>query len=270
MVLTYQQKSNAQEKEFGVWTGVAVFLGDLNPNMSFKNAGTGTGAFFRYNLNNRMSFRIEGNYAILQSKDRNLVRYPFLQHRNLDFTSQIAEVAATYEINFFAYSTYGERNTKNWTPYIFTGGSIFYYNPITKYNGQKYRLEYVGTEGQKSTDIQNRTKGYNSYAFAIPYGMGIKYAFNQNWALNFEVSSRYAFTDFLDDVSGNYPEVEKLNYYNNGVNIGELLYDKSPDVGPKIGIPNKQRGTSSEKDRFMFIGVNLTYTIITTKCPKVF
>jgi hypothetical protein len=266
----FTQTISAQEKEFGVWAGTAVFLGDLNPNMSFKNARSAMGAFFRYNLNNRMSIRAGVNYAILQAKDSYQKRYPYLLHRNLNFSSQIIEVGATYEINFFAYSTFGERKTKNWTPYIFTGGSLFYYNPTTKLNGNKYRLEYVGTEGQKSANIPNKTKGYNSYAFAIPFGMGIKYALNQNWALNFEVSSRLTFTDFIDDVSGVYPDVSEINYYENGNNIGALLYDRSTEVGPKTGITNKQRGTSSEKDRFLFVGVTLTYTIFETKCPKVF
>lgn len=260
----------SQEKEFGVWAGTAVFLGDLNPNLSFKNARVGTGTFFRYNFNTRMSIRAGVNYAFLQAKDIYQKRYPYLQHRNLNFSSQIIEVGAVYEINFFSYSTYGAMKSKNWTPYIFGGASLFYYNPTTKLNDNKYRLEYVGTEGQKSANIPNRTKGYNSYAFAIPFGMGIKYALNQNWALNFEVSSRYAFTDFLDDVSGVYPNINEINYYENGVNIGELLYDRSTEVGTKTGITNKQRGTSSDKDRFLFVGVTLTYTIFETKCPKVF
>lgn len=270
ILCSYHTNAVAQEKEFGVWAGTAVFLGDLNPNMSFKNARSAMGAFFRYNFNNRMSVRAGVNYAFLQAKDSYQKRYPYLLHRNLSFSSQIIEVGATYEINFFAYSTSGERKTKNWTPYIFGGASLFYYNPTTKLNGNKYRLEYVGTEGQKSANIQSRTKGYNSYAFAIPFGMGIKYALNQNWALNFEVSSRYAFTDFIDDVSGVYPDINEINYYENGVNLGELLYDRSTEVGTKTGITNKQRGTSSEKDRFLYLGVTLTYTIFETKCPKVF
>ena len=85
--------------------------------------------------------------------------------------------------------------------------------------------------------------------------------------MNIEASSRITFIDYLDDVSGNYAEYEDVNYFVNGVNVGPLLADKSKD---KIGIPGKQRGTSKDKDRFMFVGVGLTYTINTIKCPKVF
>lgn len=71
-------------------------------------------------------------------------------------------------------------------------------------------------------------------------------------------------------MSGVYPDISHINYYENGVNIGEFIYDKSTEVGPKIGVTNKQRGTSSDKDRFLFVGVGVTYTIFETKCPKVF
>lgn len=262
----------SQEKEFGLWAGTAVFLGDLNPNVSFKNARVATGTFFRYNLNNRMAVRAGVNYAYIEAKDSYQKKYPYLQHRNLSFSSHIIELAALYEVNFFSYSTLKKKynKAKNWTPYIFAGFSIFYYNPTTSLNGNQYRLEYVGTEGQKSANLPSSRKGYNSYAFAIPFGMGIKYAFNQNWAFNFEVSSKYAFTDFIDDVSGSYPDVDEVNYFENALNVGQLLYDRSTEVGHKTGITNKQRGTSSEADRFLYVGVTLTYTIFQPKCPKVF
>jgi hypothetical protein len=190
-----------------------------------------------------------------------------LQARNLSFQTHIAELAATFEINFFKYSLTKSRDTKLWTPYIFIGGSLFYYNPYTQLNGNKYTLESVGTEGQKSANRPTRNRGYDQYTFAIPYGLGVKIALNRNWALNIEASSRITFIDYLDDVSGNYAEYEDVNYFVNGVNVGPLLADKSKD---KIGIPGKQRGTSKDKDRFMFVGVGLTYTINTIKCPKVF
>ena len=257
----------SQENEIGAWIGTTVYLGDLNPTVSFKNARWATGIFYRYNFNNRMAVRAEMNYGFLDAADNRIKRYPYLQARNLDFKSQIAEVAITYEINFFKYSTF-ERNTKRWTPYLFGGISMFYFSPYTKYDGNKIALEKVGTEGQKTPNRPNKNRGYNSYSFGIPYGGGFKVALNQNWSLNIEASTRFTFTDFLDDVSGSYAEPEDVNFFINGSgpNIAPFLADKS---NPKIGIPGKQRGTSSEKDRFMMIGVGITYTFINIKCPKV-
>jgi len=96
--------------------------------------------------------------------------------------------------------------------------------------------------------------------------LGVKIALNRNWAINVEASSRITFTDYIDDVSGAYAEPEDVNFISNGINVGPSLADKST---ANIGIPGKQRGTSKDKDRFMFVGVSLTYTINTLKCPKV-
>ena len=256
----------SQENEFGGWAGTAIYLGDLNPTFSFKNARWATGLFYRYNLSNRMAVRAEFNYGFLDAADSRIKRYPYLQARNLSFKSQIFEVAATYEINFFKYSLIKQRDTRNWTPYIFMGASVFYYNPYTNFNGDKYKLESIGTEGQKTANIVTKNKGYNQYSFAIPYGLGVKVGLNQHWALNIEASSRITFTDYIDDVSGNYAEPENVNYFKNGVNVGPDIADRS---ATKVGIPGKQRGTSKDKDRFMFVGVGVTYTIHTFKCPKV-
>jgi hypothetical protein len=256
----------AQENEFGFWAGTSVFLGDLNPTVSFKNARWATGAFYRYNFNNRMAVRAQMNYGFLDAADSRIKRFPYLQARNLNFKSQLVELAATFEINFFKYSLIKSRDTKRWTPYIFMGGSLFYYNPYTQLEGVKYKLESVGTEGQKTANRPTKNRGYDQYAFAIPYGIGVKVALNNNWAINVEASSRITFTDYIDDVSGVYAEPEDINYFVNGVNVGPALADRST---ANIGIPGKQRGTSKDKDRFMFVGIGLTYTIQTTKCPKV-
>jgi hypothetical protein len=256
----------SQENEFGFWAGTAVYLGDLNPTMSFKNARWASGIFYRYNLNNRMAVRAEMNYGFLDADDSRIKNYPYLQARNLNFKSHIVELAATFELNFFKYSLVKSRDTRNWTPYIFLGGSVFYYNPYTRLDGARYVLESVGTEGQKTPNKPTKNRGYDQYSFAIPYGGGVKIGLTQNWALNVEVSSRLTFIDYLDDVSRDYPAPEDVNYFVNMTNVGLDLYDRS---AAKIGIDGKQRGTSKDKDRFMFVGVSVTYTINTIKCPKV-
>jgi hypothetical protein len=257
----------SQENEFGGWAGTAVYLGDLNPSMSFKNARWAAGAFYRYNLNGRMAFRAQMSYGFLDASDSRIKRFPYLQQRNLNFKSHIAELSGTFELNFFNYSLVKSRNSRTWTPYVFMGASLFYYNPYTTLDDVKYKLESVGTEGQKTANKAVRNRGYDQYSFAIPYGGGVKIGLSQNWALHVEASSRITFTDYIDDVSTVYAEADDLNYFLNGENKAPLLADRSD---AQIGIPGKQRGTSKDKDRFMFIGIGITYTIQTSKCPTVF
>jgi len=259
----YLKDANAQaNNEYGVWAGVSQYLGDMNPIYTFNGARFGSGVFFRYNFSDRMALRAGINYGMISGDDSKAKNYPYLLARNLSFSSQILEFESVYEINFFRYVP-GQTKKHNFTPFFYAGGSIFYYNPYTKYDDNKYRLQEVGTEGQKDDEYEG--KRYGSYTFAIPFGGGFKFNLNQNWSINIVASSRKTFSDFIDDVSGVYPDASEVNYYLEGQDIGDFLYDRSTT---SLGIPGKQRGTSKDVDRFLFYGVGITYTVFQSKCPK--
>lgn len=248
-------QSNAQETEVGLWGGVANYFGDLNPVFSFKDVRWAGGFFYRYNLNPRMSVRGGVNYARIAANDAKNEKAYYPQVRNLNFQSDILEVAATYELNFFKYQP--EKN-KKFSPYIFVGISVFYYNPFTVYDGERFDLQELGTEGQNTPFGENNK--YSRYSIAIPYGGGIRYAFNRNWGMNVEISSRRTFTDYIDDVSNSYVSSDILDP------VAADIADQSED-----GIaPGKQRGTAKDVDRFSFMGVAVTYTIQTIKCPPIY
>ena len=247
--------SQAQESEAGVWLGVANYFGDLNPVFSFKEVRWAGGGFYRYNLNPRMAVRASVNYARIKASDSKIKKVPYPQARNLSFESDIIEVAGTYELNFFKYQP---EKKKFFTPYIFVGISVFYFNPVTQFEGNRTSLQQIGTEGQNT--ILGEDNRYSRYAFAIPFGGGIKYAFNRNWGINFEVSSRKTFTDYIDDVSTNYIDPDLLGELNAGI----------ADPSGENFVEGKQRGTARDNDRFNFIGIAMTYTIQTLKCPPIY
>jgi hypothetical protein len=263
------------QNEYGIWAGAANYFGDLNPGYSFKQTRGGGGLFFRHNFSNRIAARVGVNYANIAASDAKLAGdRPYQKARNLDFSSNIFEMAATCELNFFDWK-YGDvdnprDNRKKWTPYIFAGASLFNFSSYTFYEGSRYKLEPVGTEGQKNpnTTDSKGPQGYGTFAFAIPFGGGLKFALSKQWVMQIEVSSRRTFTDYIDDVSGNYPDVSQLGYFVNGVDIAEALFDRSGETGIiPIGYPGKQRGTSQDKDRFNFYSIGFTYTFIKKKCP---
>lgn len=256
----------AQEKEFGFFVGGSNYFGDLNPSYSFKETRPAASIFYRYNFNPRMSFRAAMSYNWVTASDSKQKKYPYLIARNLNFSDQIIEVAGTYELNFFKFNPLKKKD--RFSPYIFAGASIFYFQPTTKFNGTKYRLQELGTEGQKGYD-ENNNNGYNTFAFAIPFGGGLKWAINKKLSLNVEFNSRKTFTDWLDDVSGNFPDAETLFVVDENGYIAAILSDRSPETGiAPIAVKGKQRGTSKDKDRFNFFGIGLTYTIFNPKCPR--
>jgi hypothetical protein len=247
--------SEAQEVEIGLWMGVANYFGDLNPVFSFKEVRWAGGAFYRYNLNPRMAVRAGLNYGRIKASDARIEKVPYPKARNLSFESDILEMAATYELNFFRYQP---TKKKYFSPYLFVGISVFYYNPFTSFEGNKVFLQQLGTEGQNTP--LGEENSYARYSFAIPYGGGVKYAFNTNWAINVEVSSRVTFSDYIDDVSDSYVDPEALGSY------AAQIADRSEEGFD----PGKQRGTAKDRDRFNFYGVAVTYTIQNIKCPEIY
>lgn len=257
----------SQESEYGLWTGASVYFGDLNPNYSFKQTRYSGGLFYRYNINRRMAIRAGLSYINVAASDAKLsTKQPFQTARNLSFESNIMELGVTYEINFLEPSK--DKTKRYWTPYFFGGISAYHFNSFTRLGNERYRLEPLGTEGQKDPNNEN-AKGYNRYAVAIPFGGGFKVEINHNWTVQLEFSSRKTFNDYLDDVSGVYPSEDQLGYFNEDFDVSKALYDRSPERGvDAIGYPGKQRGTSQDNDRFNYIGIGFTYTFRQNPCPK--
>jgi len=253
-------ETKAQHWEFGGWVGISNYFGDLNTNTSFEYLGPGGGALMRYNWRNSWAYKLGFNAGIIGFEDV-ASDYPYQQARNLSFQSNLFELSNEVEFNFFRYEK--ERREYNFTPYLTTGFSVFYFNPTAKLDGVKYDLRDLGTEGQKNPDGESRP--YSRINFAFVLGGGIKYSFHPRWTLGMEVGVRRTFTDYLDDVSTVYPA-----FFNNGDGTSEdaeKLSDRSAEIGEKMGIPGKQRGNTQKKDFYMMSGISITYTIIRERCP---
>lgn len=179
------------------------------------------------------------------------------QQRNLSFYSPITEVGLQLEFNFFEYVASVSR--RRFSPYLFTGVGGVIFNPKSIYNGTTYELGLYGTEGQDISDT------YKRYALSVPYGAGVKYNITGAWTLIGEIGYRTAYTDFLDDVSGNYPDKSKL--YND---IAVALSDRTGEyTGVYTGVAGTQRGDTRKHDTYLFTGISLTFTFISQKCPVV-
>jgi hypothetical protein len=146
--------------------------------------------------------------------------------RNLSFRNRIKELSVTAYFDLFKNeSTYISR--VKWTPYVYLGFAAFLHNPQAKapakdlmgkplaQAGQWVDLRPLGTEGQYSkldpTDVNYGIKPYSLFQVAIPGGVGARFRLNEVMDLWGDIGFRYTFTDYLDDVSGNYVDLNKLN-----------------------------------------------------------
>lgn len=256
-VLCFQAHIQAQALEVGAWGGTSVYFGDLNTNYSFREAKPAAGAFIRYNLNSRLAIKGGGSYGRVAFADALSENY-FQKMRNLSFQSDIIEGTAQFEFNFLPI-THGSPN-EFFAPYLFVGGTIYHFNPKTEFQGQMVSLQPLGTEGQHRNDEYNLTQP------AVAFGGGFKLDLNPNISFNLEASTRFLFTDYLDDVSTTYADPEDLE--NQRSPLAVLLADRSWEVNEyPIGRTGSQRGDSKANDKYVFIGAGFTYNFLGIKCP---
>ena len=215
-------------------------------------------------------------------------------NRNMEFRNRIKEVSLIGSIDLFEnQATYISR--VSWTPYAFAGLSVFHHNPQAKVPqtdifgvafdnaGEWVDLQPLGTEGQNADlidgDINKGKSPYKRIQFAIPIGIGARFRLNHVFDVSGEIGFRYTFTDYLDDVSGNYVDLgvfgddrlaQAMSYRGYEINDPSLVYrtytgrdGKNYTVISGHGEESKEnmRGSKSEKDIFMVTTIRVTYIL---------
>ena len=244
---TYAQYKPNQE--FGFLGGAGYYTGDLNPT-HFNNLRVAGGITYRKNFDRRFSFKSSALYTNVYADDANSSD-PIKVNRNLHFKSDIIELSGQVEFNFLPYET--GNSLYSWSPFIFTGVSIFNYNPKAEASdGQWYALQELGTEGQGTTSFQNRSK-YSLTQLSVPFGGGVKIGVSDNFNIILEYGLRKTFTDYIDDVSTTYAGIPS-----EFTNIAIELADRSIDGPQASGIA---RGDETTKDWYSFSGITLSFKL---------
>ncbi|MEO5905493.1 MAG: DUF6089 family protein [Saprospiraceae bacterium] len=257
-VLSYSAFSQ-KGYELGVLGGASFYVGDINPNFGAKTPGPSLMVLGRYNFNTRTSIRMDIAAGRLIGKDE-LSENPFQRARNLSVRTDYLDTSLDIEFNFFNY-VHGSRN-QYFTPYVYGGLGFTYYNPKARLDDKWYNLRKLGTEGQANGDE------YASVVPALAYGMGIKLDFNYEWSLNVEMGARQLFSDYLDDVSTVYPDMDELAARHGDIAV--RLSDRSPELGLEpIGEEGRQRGVSGDNDSYYSLRIGVVYYIGLLQCPSI-
>ena len=246
--------------EAGGMIGVSHYFGDLNTSVDLSSPGIMGGLVARYNFDDRICLKFGANYAQVSGDDAKSENV-FEQARNLNFRSDIREAAVQFEFNFLPYN-HGTKD-EYFAPYIFAGFSVVNFNPTTELNGSTVELQPLGTEGQFQGEEYFTTTG------AFAFGGGFKIDISYEWSINVEFSGRRLWTDYLDDVSTTYPDLEDLESLR-GPQAVELS-DRSILVegvnSQQIGQPGRQRGNSKSNDQYFFLSIGTVYYFGDLKCP---
>jgi hypothetical protein len=262
---TSAQDAIVQEGEFGIGIGTAHYFGDINTRARLNRLKPAATLFFRKNFGNYIAARIGASFAQVGYSDIYNSHNEYMSRRNLSFNSNVWELTLQGDFNFFRFMP-GEPQY-NFTPYVTLGAGIFSYDPYAYLNDEKIFLRPLGTEGQGSPLYPTR-KQYSTMGICFPIGAGVKYAINERINIAFEILHRVTTTDYLDDVSTTYVDPAAFPLNPDGTaSPAFLLSDRSYETGEPIGLPNRQRGNSKQKDQYITAMFHITWNLQSYRCP---
>jgi hypothetical protein len=247
----------AQEKRgmigFGISAGATNYEGELDDNFTLQFTKLGIGVHTTALFFSRLHVRLGYFHGQIGAQDGGLLASN--NRRNLDFFTDIDEASLVMMYKFQnRRNGFSKRNFA--VPYIFAGVGGFMFNPKTNFNGRTYELQKVGTEGQYLGG--SYPKPYKLQQLCIPFGIGFMLKITQKFDFGGECGFRKTFTDYLDDVSTNYPDREELRAKEGDIAV--LLSDRSTEPA----VHSIVRGNPKNMDWYVYTNLHITYYITTT------
>lgn len=310
-IATYRGRKSAFSKDkaysmIGLSVNALNYYGDLAPrpnrfstDISFTQPAIGL--VFAHRFGPRYTLNAQFLYGTLKGEDaesadpddsdNGIYRY----QRNLSFRNRIKELSVVASFDLFEnMSTYISRVA--WTPYAYAGVSVFHHNPQAQAPtvgvdgqplaeaGEWVDLQPLGTEGQYAdlldTDKNAGIAPYKLVQLAIPVGVGVRFRLNQVMDFSAELGFRYLLTDYIDDVSKNYVDLDVFGDDRLAKAMSYRSFEVVPPdfSGPPTYIgragtpywtlpgygqehPDNWRGDSNNTDIFMVTSLKLTYII---------
>ncbi len=195
--------------QVGFQLNVMQYIGDLPAGIKF--ARPGASLYFSRKITAHWHTRLQLSVGRIEGDDAAASPLSGVYARNLHFRNDLKELAGLLVYEFKgSYGKYAKR--ANFTPYLLGGVALLHHNPRAKVPtamGEGWiDLQSLGTEGQGRIGY---AKPYNKAQITIPLGIGFRFRTpDKRWDFAIEILPRYTFTDYLDDVSGQYPDMADL------------------------------------------------------------
>jgi hypothetical protein len=235
---------------FSAGTGTATYFGELKDKGDIIDAKPSLNVGLQYFVHPQVALRSEVTWFQLagddsEADDASRVR------RNLSFLANNFEASVTGALSLRP-NTYRYYQRPPANLYVFAGLALLYSNPTTEYNGGRYALQPMQTEGVK----------YSKINFAIPFGVGARVKAGPFFNIVLEGGYRKTFTDYLDDVSTVHPDKTGWDA------TRAALSDRRPelDLAPyEVGM---RRGNPDKKDGYLLMNFKIEYYLPTTFGPR--
>ncbi len=276
--------AKAQRHELGVQLGISNLVGDigktnyfLQPMITGNFAQFGVpfygGILYRMNFNPYQTLRFNLGFNHIQFSDNVATEY-YRRNRGMFGTNNIIEVDALFEYNFLPVN---DEQKSMLSPYIFGGiGALLAETPqLIIENDFNRDSGGVAIDPTSSTDFVTTTtyETAKKFTFAIPFGVGLKYKFNYNWAIFGEMIFRPTFSDAIDYSVINDKDT-KVTYNkdildpnaNNKSLLQSSPYLEVAEARANAIIENRKIGNINSNDWVNSVSIGLTYSFGRPPC----
>lgn len=252
--------------DYGGSIGVTNYLGDIGgkektrrdfvSDMKLSKTRWNTGLFARYKWRPNISLKLAFDYMRIEGDDK-LSTNPGRRFRNFNFRNDVFALSATGEYFFYTDTDLGNtyRYKNSFRAYVFGGVGGFYTNPKSYYQGQWVKMRDYFVEGYE----------YKKIVLGLPVGLGCYFTFNKRNRWTFEFNYMKTFTDYLDDISGQYPSAPPSDAYTQGLTLRttELPQDVKDSNKGALYSHNwgQKRGDPTNKDAIVYMTVGYSRVI---------
>ncbi|PIQ49865.1 MAG: hypothetical protein COW03_02465 [Cytophagales bacterium CG12_big_fil_rev_8_21_14_0_65_40_12] len=232
----YYAPSYEEQNFFSFGIGFSGYHGDLQDELILPYPSFGAG--FSQRLSPHVHLREDLNIFVIGAKDSDSDYEDFLI-RNLSFLSWNLELSVSLEYHFWGQYSHKLREKLN--PYFFLGIGLVNVRPTAFYEGSRYRLRPFRTEG----------KYYSDFALSMPMGVGLRIKANRDVTILAEFGYRLTSTDYLDDVSSTYPDLNAME------GIANKLSDRRQELGYPQARMGGTRGNPDRNDGYFILSFKL-------------
>lgn len=258
-VLTAVSVSAQKNTSVTLGLGSMYYMGDMQQQLS--DLRPAISAQYKWNFYKGLGMRIGLSLSQYGADDSKSTQYA---DRKLQFTSDLGE--ANLQLIYDILPDKQGHNGTGWgseikfSPYIFAGAGACTFNPKAPVNNKIQYLQPLGTEGQFIMRGDDNPTTYRLVQPILLGGIGAHFRFSRNWGAGIDAGYRYTLTDYLDDVSGYYPDKANLLAFS-GIDAVKL---SDPTGVKEVG---SLRGNPKNKDAYIMATFSLNYYFVRSVCP---
>ncbi len=284
----------AQRHELGIRLGMSNLVGDIGRTNYILQKPFGgrlydygvpfyAGVLYRMNFNPYQTLRFDLGWSHVQFDDK-YAKEQYRRNRGYWGTNSAFEADVLFEYYFLPVNN--EQKNGLLSPYIF--GGLGFMTPSVRTLNVKVRSDVNALEGYnelyshvdpESSDPNNPDNFYvgiftaskNKLVMSTPFGVGLKYKFNYNWALSGEFMFRPTFSDGIDysaiaekDVKYSFTSIDNTNEANK--KYGKDPYKTQAKDDAQAYLDRNNVGNTRSKDWINSITLSLTYSFGRPPC----